>query len=1047
MSVLDSVRRRWPALFALVFILAGAGAYLVSGLPSAIFPSVTFPIVKVIVDVGEEPAARMMPTVTRPLEEAVHRVPGVRLVRSTTSRGSSELSVQFAWGTDMKVALQRVQAETQRILPDLPAGTRIDVEWMNPASFPIQGYALTSRTRSQAELLRLAEFTLKPALIRIPGVSRVEIQGGRRREFQVRLDPGAVEGRGLSTGDVISAIERNNDILSAGLTERNHELYLTLVDGRVHGLDALGRIAVPTPEGPPATLAELGRVTVADEVSYIRTTADGDSAVLVNLIRQPTANTVAIAGGVRQLFRDQPGLLPPEVTWTPFYDQARFVSASVHGTRDAILIGVGLAGLVLLIFLRRVRLTLIAVLTIPFTVAIVGLALGALKQTVNLMTLAGVAAAIGLIADDAIVVVENIENEVSAGGPGDPAQRGLGAILPALIGSSLSTTLILLPFALLNGVVGAFFRPLALTMAVALTVSFFLAWLWVPAALSRFAIPSGHGGGGRGEDSHRGGGPEAPPPVPVEPSGGGSPGLLRRSWDRAIAGLDRAYDGLARFLVRRPVAAALAVLILIGATAYTYRHIGTDFLPSMDEGSIILDYWTPPGTSLSETDRMLREAEKVIQAMPDVESYSRRTGTQLGFFITEPNSGDYVINLKPRGSRRPIDEVIDDLRTRIAAVEPAVHTDFGQLLEDNIGDLTGGTPQPIDVKIFGDDFQVLKEKARKAAEIVGAVPGVEDVFDGITIAGPALDVRVNSTAAARYGLSTRDIHEALEPAVTGTVVDQLRVGDRIYDLRVFARGDHPLSQLRIRANTPPTALVPLSELATVSTGPPEAEIDRENLRTYLGVTARLSGRSLGSGIAEIRRDLDRNLQLAPGMRLEFGGLYQQQQQSFRSLLYVLLAGLGLVAVVLLFEFGDWRAPLVTAFCAAAVLAGVLAALIMTGTTLNISSYVGAIMMVGIVGENAVFVIHEARQKLAGGLEVREAWLRASKRRLRPVAMTVLATSLALAPLAVALGQGSQLMQPLAIAVIGGFVLSGPIVLLLLPALYSWLDPRGKLGRS
>ncbi len=1022
MSLLAAVRRRWPALFALIFVLVAAGAWMVRGLPSSIFPAVTFPIVKVIADVGEEPAARMMPTVTRPLEEAIHRVPGIRLVRSITSRGSSELSAQFAWGTDMKVALQRVQAETQRILPDLPSDIRIDVEWMNPASFPIQGYALTSPTRSQADLLRLAEYTLQPELIRIQGVARIEIQGGRRREFQVWLDPTAVQGRGLSIGDVISAIEADNDILSAGLTEQNHELYLTLVDGRVHGADALSRIAVPVADGPAATLADLGQVRVAEEVSYVRTTADGQPAVLVNIIRQPTADTVAIARGVKRLFRENPALLPGDVKWTTFYDQARFVSASVKGTRDAILIGVGLAAIVLLVFLRRLRLTVIAALTIPLTIAIVGLVLGALGRTINLMTLAGVAAAIGLIADDAIVVVENVETQAAAGGPGDPAERGLRQILPALIGSSLSTTLILLPFSLLTGVAGAFFRPLALTMAVALTVSFLLAWTWVPVAVSRFA--------------------------PVTSAEGRDSGVRsRRGWRTVSARLSRGYSGLAAFLVDRPLVAVLLVLGMTAAAVYGYRHIGTDFLPSMDEGSIILDYWTPPGTSLSDTDRMLAEAEKVILSLPDVQSYSRRTGTELGFFITEPNAGDYVINLKPRGARRPIGQVMDDLRERIAAVEPAIHTDFGQLLEDNIGDLTGGTPQPIDVKIFGTSSQVLQDKARLAARIISTVPGVADVFDGITIAGPSLDIRVDSKAAARYGLTTRDIHTALQPAVTGTVVDQLRVGDRVYDLRVFAGGDRPLADIRIRANDPPTALVPLSELATIVPGAAEAEINRENLRTYIGVTARLSGRSLGAAIAQIRRELQARLPLPADMSVELGGLYQQQQQSFRSLLYVLLAGLALVAIVLLFEFGDWRAPLITAFCAAAMLAGVLAALILTGTTLNISSYVGAIMMVGILGENAIFVIHEARLQLATGRSAREAWLGASRRRLRPVAMTVLATSLALTPLAVAIGQGSQLMQPLAIAVIGGFVLSGPIVLLLLPAIYCWMDGKGGLGRS
>lgn len=1006
MSLIGAVRRRPAALYGVLLLLTIGGVYAAARLPASIFPSVTFPIVKVIADAGEEPAARMMPTVTRPLEEAILRVPGVRLVRSTTSRGSSEISAEFAWGTDMQVALQRVQAETQRIRPDLPAETRIDVEWMNTAIFPIQGYALTSSTRSQAELLALAEFTLKPALIRISGVSEVQIQGGRRREFEVWLDPGQLAARRLAPADVVEAVRRSHDVLSAGLAEQNHELYLTLVDGRVEDLAGLGRIAVPVESGPPATLGELGEIKVADEVSYIRTTADGQPAVLLNLIRQPSANTVAIAAGVDRLFREQPQLLPSDVHWTTFYDQARFVTDSVHGTRDAILIGVVLAALVLLVFLRSLRLALVAVAAIPLTVAIVGLALGIAGQTVNLMTLAGVAAAIGLIADDAIVVVEHIERHHAAA-------QGLTDLLPAIVGSSLSTTVILLPFALLAGIVGAFFKPLALTMALALGTSFLVAALVVPVTIGLLGAGKERAGAGA---------------APEQSS-------------RFLAGYERIVATCIRH--GRLTAGALGACVLI--MVLLYRSVGTDFLPEMDEGAIILDYWTPPGTSLTDTDAMLGEAEKVIRALPDVTSYSRRTGTQLGFFITEPNRGDYVITLKPRGERRDIETVMDDLRDRIQAVEPAIRTDFGQLLEDNIGDLTGGVPQPIDIKIFGNDPAQLQVKARQIAQILDSVPGIEDTFDGIVIAGPALNIRVDAPAAARYGLSTADIHAAVEPAVTGTVVDQIRVGDRMYDLRVFMRHAGALGDLPVRAASAPAALIPLSTIATVGTGAPEAEIDRENLKTFIGVTARLSGRDLGGAVADIQRRIARNVRLAPDMSIQYGGQYQQQEDSFRGLFYVLLGSLVLVSLVVLFEFGDWRAPVVTSTCAVAVLAGVLLALVFTGQTLNISSYVGAIMMVGIVGENAIFVIHEGRLELLRGTAPAQAWARASRRRLRPVAMTILATAFALAPLAVALGHGSQLMQPLAIAVIGGFVLSGPVVLLALPALYRLLDPAGRLG--
>jgi multidrug efflux pump subunit AcrB len=1012
MSLVRAARRRATALFLLTAVLVAAGVVAGVRLPSSIFPAVTFPVVKVIADVGEEPAARMMPAVTRPLEEAFHRVPGAAGVLSTTARGSSEIRVQFEWGTDMQVALQRVEGEVERVRSALPPEARIDVEWMNTAIFPILGYALTSETKSQADLWELAEYTLKPELIRIPGVSEVQVQGGRRREFRIELDSQALAARKLSAGDVVTSVRKNDQILSAGLLERNHELYLTLVNGQAAGVQALGAIAVSVPGGGvPARLSDLGAISPGEAVSYIRTTANGRPAVLVNVVRQPSANTVAIANSIASLFKGRPDLIPKDVSWTTFYDQAEFVTQSVHSVRDAILIGVALALAVLWIFLRDFRASLAAVAIIPVTVSIVLLAFAATGQTVNLMTMGGIAAAIGLVVDDAIVVVENIHQH-RLGNAASSAESGASQILAPLTGSSLATIAVFLPFALLGGVAGAFFRPLAFTIAVSLIVSYLIAAFVVPAAV---------GATERGRGARQG-----------------------------HAGLDRPsrLDRAVRFAVRHAWLSAIAVFALLGGGFALYEIIGTDFLPAMDEGSIILDYWTPAGTSLTDTDALLMEAEKTILSLTDVQSYSRRTGTQLGFFITEPNRGDYVIRLKPRKQRRDVEQVIDDIRTRLAASAPALHTDFGQLLEDNIGDLTGGTPQPIDVKIFGEDQVLLQKRARRVAEILRGVSGVEDVFDGITLAGPALEIRLPSgsggasasgpspfVAPARWGLTTEDIHGAVEPAVVGTVAGSLRIGERLYDVRVFARQQGGLGDLRIRA--PGGALVPLADVATIFTGPQEAEIDRDNLRTYLGVTARLSGRSLGSAVSEIRGKLQSSLALGPGESFRFGGLYEQQQASFKGLLVVLLAGLLLVGVIVLFEFGDWRAPLLT----------IVVALLLTGMTFNISSFVGAIFMVGIVGEKSVFLIQAGRNELVSGKSPREAWAAAAggHGRFRPVAETTLATGFALAPLAFAVGEGSQLLQPLAIAVIGGFVLSGVLVLFVLPSLYALLDPRGRLA--
>ena len=1009
MTLRERVLSQPAGLFLLTAVLCGAGIWSGLHLPSSIFPAVTFPRVKVIADAGEEPAAQMIPAVTRPLEEAVLRVPEVQRVISTTTRGSAELSAEFTWGTDMQIALQRVEAEIERVRTGLPPDTRIEAEWMNTAIFPILGYALTSETKSPAELRELADFHLKPALNQIPGVAQVQVQGGRVREFQVRLDPQRLAGRRIGAADVVDAIRKTNVVISAGLVESNHELYLSIVSGKPAGIDDLARIALPAAAGGvPVRLGELGTIAAADAVSFVRTTAERRPAVLINIVRQPAASTLTVASGIQDLLRKRPDLLPKDVRWTTFYDQAEFVRRSVDGVRDAILIGVALAALVLLAYLRNFRIAAVAVATIPVTAAIVLLGLAVTGQTINLMTLGGIAAAIGLVADDAIVVVENIARHAEERVSDNPARSGLAEVLPPLTGSSLSTIVIFFPFALLSGVAGAFFRPLALTMAIALGISY---------ALSALAVPSAS---------------EAV-----------------RVWAGAHRAPKRRNPKIARFFIAHPSVAVAVTLVLLAGGGWLYTALGSDFLPAMDEGSIILDYWTPPGASLTDTDQMLGEVENIIAALPDVSAYSRRTGTQLGFFITEPNRGDYVIRLKPRRSRRAADEIIDDLRTRIARSEPAVRTDFGQLLEDNIGDLTGGVPQPIDVRIFGEDQRILQEKARAAAGILKGIGGVADVFDGITIAGPRLSVQARPDALARFGSTPEALHREVEPALGGTVAGNLRIGERLYDIRVFSLPRPSVTALgELRVQTPSGARVPLSEVATVSTGAPEVEIDRENLQTYLGVTARLDNRDLGGATSEIQRKLRSSLPLAPGMTIRYAGQYEQQQSSFKGLLGVLFGGLLLVAIILLFEFGDWRAPLLTIVMAVAVLASVLGSLLLTGMTLNVSSFVGAIMMVGIVGEKCVFLIHDAREELRRGVPVPEAWAEASRKRLRAVMMTIFATAFALAPLAVALGEGSQLQQPLAIAVIGGFVLSSPLVLLILPSLYCWMDPRGRLaGRN
>ena len=986
-------QRRALALAFALLLAVGVAALL--RLPAAILPEVTFPRLTVIADAGELPADQVLRAVTRPLESSVRRVPGVRELRSTTSRGSVEMDLDCEWSTDMNLALQRVQAQVEAVRATLPAGTTVEARLMNPAIFPVLGYSLVSDSRPLAELRDLAVLRLQPELARLPGCAEVVVQGGRRFEARVALDPSALAARGLTAAQVADVIRHANDLESVGLLEGNQELYLGLVDARPPDLDALARLPVPVADGVTVPLGSLGRVSLEEAPEFTRYRAQGREAVLVNLLRRPSASTVTLADAARRWFETHHALLPPDVHVQVFYDQSRLVRASMASVRDSLLVGALLAILIVALFLGSARLGLAGAVVLPGAIAATLGVLALAGLSLDMMTLGGVAAAIGLVLDDAIVVVEHLAHRGGA-----PRAAAMAEILPTLVGSSLCTLAIFLPFLGLGGVTGAFFRVLALSMALMLAASLVLCATIVPLLA-----------------------PAAPPA-------------------RGLPAAARAGRVLDAVLARRWAGVAL-VLACLALAAPLGLALGTGFLPEMDEGALILDYVSPPGTSLEETDRMLQQLEQEIAATPEITAWSRRTGDQLGFFITEPNVGDYVLTLR-EGRRRAADDVADDLRGRIAARLPALKVEFGQLVEDVIGDLVS-SPEPVEARIFGDDRAVVQARARDAAAALARVPGVVDVKDGIVVSGP--NVVVAPTAgAARFGLDAADLAEAVRPAVSGLDAGEIARGVRAWPVRVTLPrppgGPDALAQLPV-----PVAKgrwLPLAEVGALHVDAGETEIARDNLRTYDAVTARLSGRDLGSAMRDVQRALAAALVLPPGMSVRYAGLYAEQQSSFRGLAVVLAGAVLAVLLVLLVAFRSWRACAAVLAVTLASLAGVFAALHVAGATFNISSFVGAIMMVGIVSENAFFLVAEHRRRLAAGAAPREAARGASQRRARPVLMTTAAGIAALAPLALGIGSGSALLRPLAVAVVGGFTLSVPLLLLALPALLTgvWRAPEG-----
>lgn len=1025
LAVTSFIVKQERAILVLVLLLCAAGLLAAWRLPSALFPQTDFPRIIILLDNGVVPAQQMLVSVTRPVEEAMKGVPGIVRIKSATGRGSCEINLFFAWNTDMVQALQLVQARLSQLLTTLPPTVSVRrVERLTFAVFPIMGYSLTSTERDPALLRDLAVYTLKPQLARLPGVADVNIVGGDVREYHIVLDPERLNARGLTPQQAVEAVKRSSLLASPGLVEENHQLQLVLVSGQPLTPDQIGSIIIANTNNAPITVADVADVRSSAEPKYSIVTADGQPAVLLNILRQPDANIVAVADGVKAELEKARAQLPEDVKIAPFYDQSLLVRDAMKSVRDAIILGLMLSALVIYGFLRDWRATLIAAVVIPVTVLVAFLAMYLVGLSFDLMTLGGVAAAIGLVIDDAIVVVENIDAHLARGQTKSEAiERALSEISVPIAGSTITPVVVFLPLSLLGGVTGVFFRSLALTMAVALLTSLALALSLTP-VLARILIRSQAGEGAHVDRPSK----RASNRLDGEPASDG------RLWRAVLGGYERLLNWA---LARRFTVALLSLVIILGALLL-YRSIGSEFLPEFDESAFVLDYVAPPGTSLAETDRMLRHVEKMLRDTPEVESYSRRTGLQLGLAITEPNTGDFLVKLKPDHARST-SEVIDDLRQRIEQSEPALRVEFVGILSDLIGDLTS-SPAPIEIRLFGEDATVLHQTARRIEEAIKSVPGIVDTFNGIVISGPAITFRIDPARAAKLGVDATQIANAISVAMSGEVATVVLQRDRLLPVRVILpeTARHSLDFLRnllVRSNSTGTPFR-LDQVADVEYDLGQAEIARDGLRQSVAVTARLSGTDLGTAIARIKERLAKEVILPPGVSMEFGGLYREQQASFHELLITLALATSLVFLVLLIEFRSFVHP--TAIVAGALLAlsGALAALFLTKMTLNVVSLMGIIMVVGIVAKNGILLLDATDERRAQGDSLKDSLLYAGRRRLRPVLMTSLAAMLGLLPLAAGIGAGTSLLQPLAIAVMGGLAIGFFFSLVVTPTVYA-----------
>jgi CzcA family heavy metal efflux pump len=1011
---------------SIAFIAAAlclAGVFCALRTPSSVFPQTDFPRVVILVDNGIMPAREMMATITRPIEETMKNIPGAVSVRSATERGSAEINVFFNWNVDMERSELYVLGRLSEIRADLPATAATEVSRLTFSAFPIIGISLTSSNRDLMDLWETANYKLKPLFLQIPGVAKVEITGGHVPEYHVVVDPLKLQAAHLGLQDVSDALTKNNLVAPAGMIEENYHLYLTTVDGRVHSAADIGGVVIAVNEGHPVRIQDVARVVRGPEPAYTVVTAQGRNAVLLNVLSQPDGSTLNIAAALKAQMQKLKTELPPDMHLAFFYDQSLFVSDSVGSVWDAIIFGLILSVFILFFFLKNWGSVWTAIVTIPISVLITFVAMKLAGMSFNMMTLGGIAAAIGLIIDNAIVVVEAMCFRLAAGRPRlEGIQEAIGEILAALIGSTLTPVVVFLPLAFLTGVTGVFFRALALTMVVSLLTSLVLAVTLTP-SLAAWLI--------RGRARKENG------PAPTGEEAGF---LLKR--------VLRVYEYAVRWALRHAWLTLLACGLILAASVFIYQQLETDFLPDFDEGGFVIDYNAPPGTSLTETSRQLDEAEAIISANPDVESYSRRLGTQLGLFITEPYRGDFLVKLKPNRGHTT-QEVIAQFRHDFNERYPDIRWEFPGILTDLIGDLQL-TPNPIEIKLFSPDLAWLEKIAPRVEAQIQKIPGVVDTFDGLTETGPSINLRVRPADAQRFGLTAQDVADAVNTALLGQVSSYMLQGDRIVNIRVVAdpksvNRSATLRELPIRTST--GAVVRLAQVADVTEEPSEVELDRDDLRQDVIVSARLEGRDLGSAMADIQAALSQDDWLPPGT-VEYGGLYQQQQESFYNLLIVLLSAILLVFMVLLVEFRSFYEPIAIVFGAVLAMFGTVLGLWITGSTLNIVSFLGAIIGVGIVAKNGILVLDFFQQLRAEGVELVEALVRAGHRRLRPVLMTSLAAALGMLPLAYGIGAGAEMLRPLAIAVIGALffsvllsLIATPVVYYLLIRLHLWVLRR------
>ena len=1001
-----AVNNKGAMIFSALF-LSIIGFYLIFQIPQGVFPDATFPRIAVLVDYGMAPLKEMEMEIVKPIEEASMMVEGVKLVRSSISRGSGEINIDFQWDQDMFRAYQLVQAQISGIQNQLPKGVTLEVRRFTTSTYPVAGFSLTSDKQSLLQLRDLAVYTIRPQLASIPGVFNIEVMGGKEREYSVNLDPAKLALYNIDYRDIKDALIQSNNLQSVGRLEESNKLYLNIADNRFVNIADIKNSIVKQDSNTPIFLKDIADVEPALKETFIACESDLKPAVLITVIKQSGTNAVEIMDKVEERLAELQSSIPTNVKISKWYDMTDFIKSSIGSVRDAIFFGAILTFIILFLFLKRIRITLVTIIIIPVALLISFVFMKLFGITLNLMSLGGLAAAIGILVDNAIVVIENIERYLEEGHSGEEAiVDATSEIISPLLGATLTTLVVFVPLIFLTGVPGIFFRALASTLSIAIFVSMLLAVFITPALAVLFISKK--------EKKH----------------------------GKVIPQLVKVQQKSFRILIKTPSLIFLIILLLAGIAYYSYDKIPSGFLPEWDEGTIIHDYLAPAGSSIKGTKSMLKSISEYIMTIPEVETYSLRTGRSLAHPRTHTNDGDFVISLKKDRTRSAF-EIMDELRKFDEQNEPRLEPKLFQVLPDRLNDLSGEIA-PIVIKVFGKNLSVIQNVATEISDSLENVDGAVDVFKGFESGEPELSFTVKPEAAKRFGLTIAEVNRTLKMALWGEDSGKMLDGLKVIPIKIrYHKNDlnrfEKIKMMPIYIASI-DRMLQLDEIVDVKKSPGKSDIEHENLSQVVNIEAQIANRDLGSTIKDVQLMLDR-VSLPPGVTVQIAGQYESQQQAFDELLLILSFGILLVFTILLFEFKSFRTSLVILIGTILSVSGVFLILWLVSIPLDISAFMGMIMIIGVVVNNGILMIDYAEKYLEKNKNVTEALLMAGKVRLRPILMTTLATIFGFLPLALAYGEGAEMLQPLAISMIGGMSISMLLSLLIIPGLYWMVNKR------